>query len=130
MEGHTAEEGAFFFLVFRQFEIPFDRRKVDGSAVAIEVVAGDGMAQGLHVYADLMGAAGMDLELHEREQAQFFDHFKIGEGGLAFLVDHHHPLFGGMLHDGEVDAAFFLRKRALDETLVDLFDGTFFKDLR
>ena len=65
MEGETREDGAFLFFGERQFVVAFDGREEDGAAVAIELVADDGMTEGLHVYADLVGASGVDLELYE-----------------------------------------------------------------
>jgi hypothetical protein len=45
-------------------------------------------------------------------------------------MDGHEAGFGGMFGYGEVDAAFLFRRRALDDALVDLFNGAFFEDLR
>lgn len=79
------------------------------------------MAEGLAVDADLVGTAGMDTVLHEGVGAELFKDFIIGEGGLAFAIDHHLAGFCRMLHDGQVDAALFLGEGALGEALVDLF---------
>ena len=65
MPGEPGEKGAFVFFVEGEFEIPFERREKDWFGVAVEVVADDGVTEGLHVDADLVGAAGMDLELDQ-----------------------------------------------------------------
>ena len=65
VEAEAGEDGAFLFFGAGQFEVPFDGRQEDGAAVAVEVIAGDGMAEGLHVDADLVGASGMDTKLYQ-----------------------------------------------------------------
>src|ERR1700753_3740793 len=63
VKGEAGEDGAVLFFGFGELEVSFDGREEDGFAVAVEVVAGDGVADGLHVDADLVGAAGMDSKL-------------------------------------------------------------------
>ena len=65
VQGETGEEGAFVFLVAGEFEVAFEGAKKNRFGVAVEFVADDRVAERLHVYADLVGAAGMDLELHQ-----------------------------------------------------------------
>jgi len=84
----------------------------------------------LHVYADLVGAAGVDAELNEGVESQLFLYFVVGQGCLPFLIDDHDSLFSGMLHEAGVDAAFFLRKGALDDTGIDFFYRPLFEYLR
>ena len=65
VEAEAGEDRSFLFFGARQFEVPFDRGQEDGFPVAIEFVAGDRMAEGLHVDADLVGASGMDTKLYQ-----------------------------------------------------------------
>lgn len=68
VEGETRKDRALFIFGTRQLVVAFDRRQEDGFAVAIELVAEDGMAQGLHMDAYLVRAAGVDTELDQRKE--------------------------------------------------------------
>ena len=125
MQRHAMEDGALVLFIPAQLIIPFEGGDEDGAAVTVGVVAGDGMTQGLHVDADLVGAAGVDAELHQGVKTQLFQYFVVGEGGLAFFVDYHDARLGGMLHDGQIDAALGRVGDALDNALVDLLYGPF-----
>ena len=129
MQGKTGEDGAFLFFGLGELEIAFEGREQDGAGFAIEFVANDGIAEGLHVDADLVGAAGVDAELYQGIEAKVFEDLVVGEGGLAVAVDDHGAGFGGVFHDGHVDAAAGLREAALDEPLVELFDVAVFESL-
>lgn len=116
------------FFVAGELEISFERRQVYGFGVAVEFVADDGVPERLHMYADLMGAAGVNLELHQREEAELFFDLIVCERGLAVAVGDHHAGFCRMFHDGQVDAAFFLRQCALHQSLVYFFYASVFEN--
>ena len=121
MERETREDGAFLFFGARQFVITFDGRKENGSSVSVEVVANDGMTEGLHVYADLVCAAGMDAKLDEGIEMQLFEDLVVGERRFAATVGDHGAGFARMFHDGQVDGAFWLGEGAMDNSLIQLF---------
>jgi len=130
VQGETGKDGAFLFLILGEFEIAFEGGEQDGAGVAIEFVADDGMTESLHMDTDLVGAAGVDAELHEGVESEVFENLIVGERGLAIAIDDHGACLGGMFHDGKVDAAAGLCEAALDETLIKFFDVAVFKGLR
>ena len=58
--------GAFFVFALRAAEIAVQAAVEKGVAVVVEVVAGDGVADGGHVHSDLMRAAGLERKLDQR----------------------------------------------------------------
>ena len=65
MEAKALQDGPFLFVVPGQFEIAFEGGYQYGAGISVYVVADNGVSEMLHVYADLVGAAGMDAELYE-----------------------------------------------------------------
>ena len=59
MQGEAGEDGAFFFFGLGEFEVAFEGGEEDGACFAVEFVTNNGVAEGLHVYTDLVGAAGV-----------------------------------------------------------------------
>jgi len=108
VEGEAGKDGAFLFFLLAELVVAFYGGEEDGAAVAVKVVADDGVSEGLHMDTDLVGAAGMDAELDQGEEPEFFDDFVVGEGGLAAAVGYHLAGLCGMLHYRQVDATLLL----------------------
>ena len=82
---------------------------------AVDRVAQHGMADGGHVHANLMGAAGGQARLDERRAAQPLAHEPVG-ASLAPAGNHGHALaVGGMAADGRVHEALALAEIADDD---------------
>ncbi len=103
-----------------EFEVGFERgvgfggggEEGDSVRGSVEVVADDGVAEGLHVDADLMGAAGLDADLDEGEGAvgggETLEDVDVGDGGAdAFAAEGsaggHAGATDEVAGDGEVD---------------------------
>ena len=90
---------------------------------AVEGVADDGVAEGLHVDADLVGAAGFDADFDEGEGAvgsgDAFEDFDVGDGGAAPSVRRaaggHADAADEVAGDGEVDGGVVFGDVAVDE---------------
>ena len=80
--------------------------------------------------ADLVSAAGVEVELDEGIRAVGFEDFVVGERDFAMLIDRHCAGFGLVFHDRQVDAAFCFGGCALDDAGVELFDAAFFEAFR
>jgi hypothetical protein len=92
---------------------------------AVEGVANDGMAEGLRVDADLMGAAGFDLDFDEREGAvragDALENVNVGDGGAAVgAACGHAGAADEVASDGKGDGGVVLFDVAVDEGQVGL----------
>ncbi len=96
----------------------------DSVGCSVEVVADDGVAEGLHVDADLMGAAGLDADLDEGEGAvgggEALEDVDVGDGGAdAFAAEGsaggHAGATDEVTGDGEVDGGVIFCNVAVDE---------------
>ena len=96
---------------------------------AVEGVADDGVAEGLHVDANLVGAAGFDTNLDEGEGAvgggQALEYVDVGDGGAAVgTAGGHAGATDEVAGDGKVDGGVVLFDVAVDEGDVSLGDLT------
>ncbi len=92
---------------------------------AVERVADDGVAEGLHVDADLVGAAGLDADLDEGEGAvgggEALEDGDVRDGGAAVgAAGGHAGAADEVAGDGEVDGDVVLGDVAVDEGEVGL----------
>ena len=86
---------------------------------AVEGIPGNGVADGLHVHPDLMGAAGFQAEGHKGVRLLVAAlHGEMGDGIPApFHGGHAHPV-PGMAADGHVDGAGIGLHPTLDQGAV------------
>ncbi len=94
---------------------------------SVEGVADDGVAEGLHVDADLVGAAGLDADLDEGEgtigSSETFEDVDVGDGGASVgAAGGHAGAADEVAGDGEVDGDVVFGEVAVDEGEVGLGD--------
>ena len=90
---------------------------------SVEVVADDGVAEGLHVDADLMCAAGLDADFDEGEGAvggaEALEYVDVGYGGTDAFAEGsasgHADAADEVSGDGEVDGDVVFCQMAVDE---------------
>jgi hypothetical protein len=89
---------------------------------AIGEVAGERMAQGAEVDADLVGAARLEVDVEQAGRAERLDDLVVGDAGLALV--HHRELVvvARVAADGRVDGADHRVGQALHERVVLLVD--------
>jgi len=94
---------------------------------SVDRIAEDGGAEVVHVDADLVGPAGVEVAEHEggfrREIGG--ERFVIGDRGLAagWIDDGHFLAIHGVAADVGEDRVFFLRRDAVGDGEVELFHG-------
>jgi hypothetical protein len=101
----------------------------DEVGCAVEGVADDGMAEGLGVDADLVGAAGLDVDLDEGEGAEgsgeTLDDMEVGDGGAAVsAASGHAGAADEVAGDGEADGGVVFFDMAVEEGDVSFGDLT------
>ncbi len=94
---------------------------------AVERVADDGMMQRGEVHADLVGAAGVQLDFEERGRIDAGEGAPVRAGFAGFAEDEaaaggHAGAPVGVASDGEVDGAVVLFQEAFHQGEVDFFD--------
>ena len=120
MKRQAAEQRLLLFVFAGEIELSLDGRKHKWLAIAIELIAYQRVAYGLHMYPYLVGAAGVYLELHERIERPLFGHFVIGDRHLA-LPGHDHPaISSGMLCNRAFYTAIFGRYDAMYQARIKL----------
>ena len=90
---------------------------------AIGEVSGAGVPQGGEVDADLVGAPGLQMHLHQRRLAEGFQDLVVGHGGPAVLDDGEPPVVARVASDRRIDGAGQGIRQALDDGVVDLVHG-------
>jgi hypothetical protein len=103
------------------FEVEVAREVGDDVGGAVEGVADDGVAEGLHVDADLVGAAGFDADLDEGEGAVGADDALedggVGDGGAAIgATGGHAGAADEVAGDGEGDGGVVFGEVAVEES--------------
>ena len=108
-----------------EVELPRDAAGEEGLGAAVFAVAHDGMADGGHVDAELVGAAGQRLQFDPdgAVSGAVDGAVERARGGAVFgLVDHHLlAAAAGLLGEREIDQALRRVGDAGDERPVDLF---------
>ena len=112
-EAVHAVDGAFYL------------RVVDGVVAAFVVrgVADDGVIDRGEVDADLVRAAGFDVDVEEREFIEPLPNFPKAEGVAAVGGDSHLGAVPPVAGDRAVDGPFVLTRTAVDECDVGLLNG-------
>ena len=108
-------------------ELALSREVRDGVRGAVEGIADDGMAEGLGVDADLMGAAGFDADFDEGEGAvgsgKAFEHVEVGDGGASVCsAGGHTDAADEVAGDREVDGGVVFFEMAVEESDIGLGD--------
>jgi hypothetical protein len=99
----------------------------DGVRGAVERVADDGVAEGLGVDADLMGAAGFDADFDEGEGSvgagDAFENVEVGDGGASVCAAGGHAgAADEVAGNGEGDGGFVFFEVAVEEGDVSFGD--------
>ena len=108
-------------------ELVFGGEAGDGMRGAVEGIADDGMAEGLGVDADLMGAAGFDADFDEGEGAvgsgKAFEHVEVGDGGASVCsAGGHTDAADEVAGDREVDGGVVFFEMAVEESDIGFGD--------
>ena len=103
---------------------------VDGAladlAAAIAFVVEEGMADGGHMDADLVGPAGFQAAFHDGDEAVALEHFPMGDGPfplVGIVVHAEAEAVVGVAADGAGDGALVLGDVAPDDGGIDAVDG-------
>ena len=88
---------------------------------AVDGIAADRMADVLHVHANLMGAAGENVHIHQRHAAAGCEHRPFGDGFAAFGIDRHLLAVLFAAGNGGLNAAVLLSEGAVHQRAVVLF---------
>ena len=113
------DDGLVAFLVLGAGQVG----EIEFCAAAVLGVADDGMADGGHVHADLMCAAGLELDADERESVEPLPHFVDGDCLAARLaVDGDFLALLLVAGEREVDDVGVELRLALDDGEVEFLD--------
>ena len=93
-----------------------------GRVGTVGQVTDTGMAQGCEVHPDLVGAAGLEMDLHQRGRPERLDDLVVGDARLAAGQHRELVVVVGMAADRGVDRALQRIGQALDEGVVGLVD--------
>jgi hypothetical protein len=91
------------------------------SATAVGGISGDGMPEVFQMHANLVGASGFWLALHQGFAFAGLEHAVVGEGIAASFHDGHLLAVDGVAADGGLDGAVWHAGRAIDEGEVGFF---------
>ncbi len=80
-----------------------------------------------HVHPDLVGAAGLQLDVEQADRAERLDRVVVRHRGTAARDDRPAPVAGGVPVDRRVDGAAQRVRQALDQRVVALVDGALFE---
>jgi len=96
----------------------------DAGGRAVQRIAGYGMADAGEVHANLVGAAGADLDFKKREAREAAQDTILAPGGTAAAGEArgHAGAVDGIAGDGTFDAALLRGHRSVDQCEIDFLD--------
>src|ERR687892_335047 len=103
-------------------------REQQGLVGAIQRVDGQWIADGLHMYANLMAAPSVRMHVQQRIASKALDHGIAGEGGLAMTaLNGHHARSLWMRPDGQANATFGTNALATYQSEIGFQDFSMFE---